>query len=454
MLPYQDPASVFETFASEPYALFFDSADQSHPLSRRSYICADPAEVIKANTDEKPFDRVQEKLSLWRSRIEVLDNMDGIFTGGAAGLFGYDLGRSLETLPDGNLDPCASPDLCIGIYLTVFVFDIHSRKAELFIHDTNELDAGRKAQDYKDKIVNLQKHFSYSDTIHLRPQMSKTAFCDTVQKGIDYIHAGDIFQVNLSMRFEALTPKSFDPYAHYLTMRAGNAAPFGGYFNMRENVLSSVSPEQFLTLRNGFVETRPIKGTSKKHDNPETDAQIRQILQQSEKNRAENVMIVDLLRNDLSKVCDADSIHVPSLLQVESYAAVHHMISVIKGELKSGYDAVDLLKAGFPGGSITGAPKIRAMEIIEELEAHRRGPYTGSLAMIGFDGGMQSNLLIRTVLHTNNKIIVNVGSGIVSDSKPEDEYDEILAKASGIICSFQSELKDRTENAKENTCHR
>jgi para-aminobenzoate synthetase component 1 len=265
----------------------------------------------------------------------------------------------------------------------------------------------------------------------------------TIQKTIDYIHAGDIFQANISQRFDAELPQDFDPFAHYLNLREMNAAPFATYFNLGGLILSSASPERFLTVKDGIVETKPIKGTRPHiRDDEALDTLYRNSLENSEKDRAENIMIVDLLRNDLSKSCRPDNLKVTALCALESFASVHHLVSTIQGQLRAGYDALHLLEGCFPGGSITGAPKIRAMEIIDELEPTRRGPYCGSMGYIGFDGAMDSNILIRTLVYQGNAVSFQVGGGIVADSDPAEEYDETLTKAHGLLESFKVPRKD------------
>ncbi len=253
---------------------------------------------------------------------------------------------------------------------------------------------------------------------------------------IEYIRAGDIFQANLSQRL--LFPADEDGLALYLRLRERNAAPFAGYFAHDDWVVASASPERFVSLRDGEVETRPIKGTRRRRHLPEADLYTEDELRESEKDQAENVMIVDLLRNDLSKVCAPGSIRVPKLCAVETYETVQHLVSVIRGSMdhdQSGrrLDAWDLLQATFPGGSITGAPKVRAMQIIAELEPTVRGPYCGSLFYVGFDGTADSNLLIRTFTVRRGWIQFPVGGGIVAQSDPLAEYEETLHKAEGML---------------------
>ncbi len=231
-------------------------------------------------------------------------------------------------------------------------------------------------------------------------------------------------------------PRDFEPFVHYIHMRDLNPAPFGCYMNLGEVKISSVSPERFITAKDGQVETCPIKGTRPHVADTSQDRAFQQDLEQSEKDRAENTMIVDLLRNDLSKVCTPESIEVSDLCKLETFSNVHHLVSYIRSKLDQNQDAIDLLKACFPGGSVTGAPKIRAMEIIEELETDRRGPYCGSVGYIGFDGTLDSNILIRTLVYDADGVSLQVGGGVVVDSNPAQEYQETLDKAEGILKSF------------------
>ena len=259
------------------------------------------------------------------------------------------------------------------------------------------------------------------------------AYRAAVKRVIDYIFAGDIFQANLTQRFLADLPKDHEPAALYLSLRERNPAPFAAYVGAGDTSVLSTSPERFLKLTDGAVETRPIKGTRRRAENEEADAAIREELLASEKDRAENIMIVDLLRNDLSRVCRPGSVEVKEYCALKSYETVHHLVSTVTGTLEEGRDAIDLLKAAFPGGSITGAPKIRAMEIIAELEPVTRGPYCGAIGYIGFDGAMDTNIVIRTMVIREGKAAVQAGGGIVADSNPDAEYQESLDKASALL---------------------
>ena len=256
----------------------------------------------------------------------------------------------------------------------------------------------------------------------------------TVDRVIEYIHAGDIFQANLSQRLLARAP--CDPIELFGRLRRVNPAPFAGLMLWDDWAVISASPERYLCVTDGEVETRPIKGTRQRKRGPEADLFTRDELRESDKDQAENVMIVDLLRNDLSRVCQAGSIRVPHLCSVETYETVQHLVSEVRGQLRTGTTTWDLLRATFPGGSISGAPKVRAMQIIAELEPTVRGPYCGSLFYVGFDGQTDSNLLIRSFAQRYGWLQCNVGGGIVAQSNAAAEYEETLTKAAGMLKNF------------------
>ncbi len=450
-LQNKEPLAVFSALKHLPYSLWLDSADLGHEAGRYSFIASHPIETIEAkdgqvtltnwDTQEKrkgdPFAIVQERLAHWRPDIRTIRGLPP-FQGGAAGFFGYDLARGLEDLPETAQSAPDMPDMAVGIYDQVIAFDHRKHEAWLFTHAANYTEARRK-QDY---LLSLIAHpfkpepFTGTD-ITWTPRITASAYKTHVEKTIEYIKAGDIFQANLSQRFDADLPDDFDPFAHYLRLRHVNPAPFAGYMNCGGITIASASPERFLSLRDRMVETKPIKGTRRRSKNVETDHLAKKDLSQSEKDRAENTMIVDLLRNDLSKVCTPESVNVFELCKLETFASVHHLVSTVRGTLAEEKTPRDLLRACFPGGSITGAPKIRAMEIIEELEPTRRGPYCGAMGYVGFDGTMDSNILIRTLVYEGKQVSLQVGGGITADSDAEAEYQETLDKAAALFNSFK-----------------
>lgn len=451
----KNAVETFARLAHLPYSLFFDSADQTHPDARYSYIAVNPLETIEAKGNDvtissreklktvrskNPFDVLKLRLEAHEFSKTTLENLPP-FQGGAAGLFGYDLGRTLETMPDVAIDNPDLPDMAIGIYDQLIAFDHHQDKAWIITHAKNELEAQMKQAVLLNNLsAPRNRNHIFAAPLQWQPQFKPAEFKTRIGKVIDYILQGDIFQANLAQKFEAALPRFFNPFTHYEQLRIINAAPFAGFFNMGLTTIASCSPERFLAAdHQGFVNTKPIKGTIKRAKTKAKDAQQIEKLAGSAKDKAENVMITDLLRNDLSKTCEADSIEVTKLCAIETFARVHHLVSTITGKLKSDYTAIDMLKACFPGGSVTGAPKIRAMEIIEELEPARRGPYCGSLAYIGFNGAMDSNILIRSLVYEDDRVSFSVGGGITALSDPDAEYEETLAKARAIFDSFERE---------------
>lgn len=450
-LPGCDPLAVFAALKDRPYSLFFDSADPTHPAGRYSFIAFHPVEIVESkdgiitvtNRENQlsfrgdSFALLADRLEAWGLDAHSRDNLPP-FQGGAAGMFGYDLVRGIERLPERALADSDMPDMAVGIYTQVVAFDLAKRQSWHIAHAPDEA-AFRVHRAALERILegspgvpvfrDVDSQWTASD--------SRSVYEGKVRKVIEYIRSGDIFQANLSQRFDAPLPSGFDPFAHYCALRAVNPAPFAAYMNFGGVKIASASPERFLSLRERVVETCPIKGTRPRSDDPHIDGLHRNALENSVKDRAENIMIVDLLRNDLSKVCEDHSIEVTDLCRIESFAQVHHFVSTVTGVLRADLGPVDLLRACFPGGSITGCPKIRAMEIIEELEPARRGPYCGALGYIGFNGAMDSAIAIRTLVYSRGSVSFNVGGGIVANSDPAEEYAETLAKAEGIFRSFE-----------------
>src|SRR5262249_6415117 len=373
-----------------------------------------------------------------------------------AGLFGYGLQHAIERIPRPQFDEFGVPDLAVGIYDWVVAWDHAANRA--WVTSTGFPETGRKRRDRA-----ARRLAAIRDVLHTRPHApravphaERAAYCKdlapqyplpghpgvtstfdrdgylaTVRRAIDYVHAGDCFQVNLAQRL--LTPQVEHPLELYGRLRERNSAPFAGYLDVGEFAVASASPERFLRVTDGEVETRPIKGTRPRGGTPDEDRARTGELVSSPKDRAENVMIVDLLRNDLGRVCEYGTVRVPRVCQVETFRYVHHLVSEVRGRLAAGRTPLDLLRACFPGGSVTGAPKVRAMEIIAELEPTARGPYCGSLGYSGFDGTADTNILIRTFTVGRGWVQFPVGGGIVADSEPEREYEETLHKAVGLL---------------------
>lgn len=450
-----DYLKAFANVKHMPYSLLLDSSDRNHPNSRYSFAMCMPIETIHAkngkvnvtNWEQRlsftgdPFALLQSRLKSWIEFAPRLPNLPP-FQGGAAGLFSYDLARYIEKLPDLARNNNVVPDMAIGIYDQVLAHDHLLKKSYIFTHARNEAEALKKREFLIDLFEqNIVIPPYQTQKLDWVSNFTEEKYKDQVQRVIDYIHAGDIFQTNIAQRFETPLPETFDPFIHYMHMREINPAPFSAYMNIGDVKISSASPERFLTMKNRQVETCPIKGTRPRSDKIAQDRANRNDLQNSEKDNAENTMIVDLMRNDLSKVCDSNSIDVSDLCKVESFASVHHLVSTIHGKLRTDKTAIDLLRACFPGGSITGAPKVRAMEIIEEIEPSRRAAYCGSIGYIGFDGSMDTNILIRTLTYEPTRITFKVGGGITAESDPAAEYQETLDKAKGIFESFEGKSK-------------
>jgi para-aminobenzoate synthetase component 1 len=347
-------------------------------------------------------------------------------------------------LPTPGEDDMTFPDLILGFYDVVIAFDHMQQRAWILASGYPETKVTAQAaraqariQAFRAKVDTAPQEIRIppnpDEGVKIESNFSRPAYEAAVQRVIDYIYAGDIFQANISQRFRAQLSPDDSPLALYHRLRTINPAPFAAYLDFDDTVIASASPERFLLLRDDWVETRPIKGTRPRGATPEEDRALADELLDSEKDRAENVMIVDLLRNDLSRVCQDHSVKTPEICVLESFATVHHLVSTVEGRLNPGADAVDLLRATIPGGSITGAPKIRAMEIIAELEPTWRGPYCGNVGYISFSGDMDTSIVIRTYAIRGDQVTFQAGGGIVADSDPAAEYDETIDKARALI---------------------
>jgi len=372
--------------------------------------------------------------------LDQVAHSDLPFTGGALGYFSYDLGRHLEQLPAIASDDIQTPEMMVGIYDWVIIVDHRQEEACLVSNRLFTSDAQWLALcEYLDGAPTIAES-SFSVTSSIESNFDEAAYAKAFNQIQDYIAAGDCYQVNLAQRFTAEV--SGDAWGFYEQFRQNSPAPFMAYMHFDEvdgesfDILS-VSPERFLHVIGAEVETRPIKGTRPRYDHPDKDLNSAIELVTSFKDRAENVMIVDLLRNDIGKVCEVGSVKADKLFNLESFANVHHLVSYITGKLLPDQSAVDLLKHCFPGGSITGAPKLRAMEIIEALEPHRRGVYCGAIGYIGFNGDMDTSITIRTAVIKENRIYFHAGGGIVADSIVDKEYEETLDKASNFLTTVK-----------------
>lgn len=381
---------------------------------------------IRSSRDD-PFDLLRRLLQEYAALPSAHRGADLPFIGGAVGYFSYDLGRRLESLPGRSIDSDRLPEMAVGVYREALVVD-HGRQCSYLVGPDA---SGEKARLWSSHLRAVGERRAFRPTGPLRSSLGRAQYRDAFERIQHYIRAGDCYQVNFAQRFS--TPVEGDPWAGYRELRRDNPAPFSAFLNLPELQVMSFSPERFVKVHDGEVETRPIKGTRPRHVDPERDERLARDLVRSAKDRAENLMIVDLLRNDLGKVCAPGSVAVPELFALESFSSVHHLVSTVVGRLADGRDSLDLLRACFPGGSITGAPKIRAMEIIDELEGFRRGVYCGSIGYVGFDGHMDSNIAIRTATVSRGILRYWAGGGIVADSREPSEYLESLDKAEGFF---------------------
>ncbi|MCH8261767.1 MAG: aminodeoxychorismate synthase component I [Proteobacteria bacterium] len=453
-LPYRrDSSLLFTPLANEHWSIFLDSGYPYIDLGRydiiaaRPYITlktfADETEIVYANgknehSSDDPFSLVKTLLGENENKLSTVP-----FAGGALGYFAYDLGRRIEKIPDTSKHDINMPEMAIGIYDWAVVTDHQQRRTWLTGYGKDErtfdewdelLDLFQTNTELVTSKTSTQEFEVRSD---LQANMDDERYARAFNKIKHYIREGDCYQVNLAQRFAI--DVACDPWPAYLKLRRLNPAPYSGFFNISEGTVLSTSPERFLKVDNGLVESKPIKGTRRRSSDVYEDRALSEDLLESKKDRAENLMIVDLLRNDIGKSCRSGSVSVPRLFALESFARVHHLVSTVIGQLAENTHALDLLRGCFPGGSITGAPKLRAMEIIEELEPHRRSIYCGSMAYIGFDGNMDSNITIRTLLHHKDRMYCWAGGGIVTDSRLDAEYQECFDKASALFALFEIE---------------
>lgn len=448
-----DALACFRKLAGRPKRLFFDSALRDPELGRYSFLACDPFEFVTFAIDVPGgFARLQESLSRFSA-----DTAPGLppFQGGGAGLFSYDLNRQLERIPAPRFDEFGLPALAVGLFDVVLAFDHATGEGWIVSQGFPETEPARRERRAFERLRSMREllrgeparvatsdgeaipatrlapQFAVQGPAGLTSNFSPDEYLATVERAIEYIHAGDLFQVNLAQRL--LYPARGDSESLYLRLRDRNPATFACYFDLGEFQIVSASPERFLQVRERRVETRPIKGTRGRSLRPEADLFSGDELRQSDKDRAENIMIVDLLRNDLSRACEPDSVQVEALCRLETYEFVQHLVSIVSGTLRPEVSPLQLLRQAFPGGSITGAPKVRAMEVIAGLEPTARGAYCGTLGYLGFDGAFDSNILIRTITAGRGWWQAPVGGGIVAQSQPDQEYAETWHKAEGLL---------------------
>jgi para-aminobenzoate synthetase component I len=439
---------IFHRLALTPYACFLDSSLVMERLGRYSFIGFDPHLVLTARghecrwwrreggtdeTHENPFNAL--RMALDEYRLEEAAQGIPPFLGGGMGYLSYELGRYLERLPEQAASDLGLPELCFAFYDRVLAHDHASGRTWLAaVHPDDPGGAMAAAERRLEQAPPDYPSPRHATEARFVSNFSRDEYMEAVRRVKQYILAGDIYQANLSQRFQA--PLREHPWMLYRRLRRLNAAPFAAYFNAVDCQVCSSSPERYLAGEGRRVETRPIKGTRRRSDDPGEDRRLAEELLASAKDRAELSMIVDLERNDLGRVCEYGSVEVKEHAVIEHYATVHHLVSTVVGELHPGRDVVDLLKGSFPGGSITGAPKIRSMEIIDELEPTARSVYTGSIGYLGYNGKYDLNIAIRTIICKKDTASFQVGGGIVADSVPEDEYQETLDKGKAIFAAL------------------
>lgn len=440
-LPYHQDALTerFTPLSALPWAMLLHSGAAQHQHNRFDILVADPlitlttrgglTQIEKNGVEQcrqdDPFALLEEQLTACGLHAEISPDLP--FLGGALGLFGYDLGRRVEDLPQIAIRDIELPDMAVGIYDWALIADHHLQRLTLICH--GDISARLHWLDEHHKIRSASAPFRLNAPWQVN--MSREEYGQKFRQIQEYIRDGDCYQINLAQRFS--TDYSGDEWQAFLRLNEANRAPFSAFLRLPENTVLSLSPERFIWLKENQIQTRPIKGTLPRCEDPTEDARQAERLAGSEKDRAENLMIVDLLRNDIGRVAVPGSVRVPELFVVEPFPAVHHLVSTITAQLPQDCHPAALLRACFPGGSITGAPKVRAMEIIEELEPHRRNGYCGSIAYISCCGTMDSNITIRTLLTSQGKIHCWAGGGIVADSEEQAEYQETFDKIARIL---------------------
>jgi para-aminobenzoate synthetase component I len=453
-------ATIFASVANKPWAMLLDSADSQHPDARFDIMVADPiATILTYQQVSRIWCHVESKTELHSGDPFALieDCMQRFFgtqfvppsdyphlpfLAGAMGFFGYDLARQLEKLPDQHSEHYTAPDMAIGLYAWSLIKDnqngrIYYCRVENRSAPTPEywLDIAKQTlatQEKAKRVHGLEaKERPFSLNSEWQANMQALKYHQKIDQIHHYLRAGDCYQINFAQRFEA--SYSGDEWQAYTALRKANTAPFSAFVRLPQCSILSISPERFLAVKDRHVQTKPIKGTRPRAVSPQQDQAGIDALLNSDKDKAENLMIVDLLRNDLSKHCKPQSVKVPALFKIESFPAVHHLVSTVVGELNEQSTPLSLFKGAFPGGSITGAPKVRAMQIIDELEPHKRNIYCGSIAYLGIRQDMDSNICIRTLLAENGKLYCWAGGGIVLDSEAHAEYQESLDKVAKIL---------------------
>jgi para-aminobenzoate synthetase component 1 len=438
---------IFARIAHQPWSMLFDTSGSTKSGGRFNIMLWSPAKVITAKSGETrvqcmvsgnttqlslpPFEATNAYLHSEVAELTISPQSQTLseqlpFLVGVAGMAGYDTGRYYEVLPTNAIDDYSTPEFVAGLYLHSLIEDSHT--GEIYYCST---DGTRVPHFDVESTTMAITREPFALTSGWQSNLTQDEYSQRLAAINEYLIAGDCYQVNMAQRFSARFKG--DVWEAYMALRNANQAPFSAYLQLPQSSIVSISPERFIKVADGHVETKPIKGTRPRFNDPAADAESAAALLSAQKDRAENLMIVDLLRNDISKHCKPHSVKVPHLFALESYEAVHHLVSTVVGELNDNASPLDLLASAFPGGSITGAPKIRAMEIIDELEVHRRNVYCGSIFYMGCRGDLDSSICIRTLLAENNQLHCWAGGGIVLDSKAQEEYQETLDKVSKIL---------------------
>ena len=471
-LPYVDSAALFYKVSDEHWAIFLDSGviDGKPPTSRHAnydVLAIRPHSTLVFDGGFSYFQKGEthhklpgDPIALLQAIIPELDDPEDnqfAYVPGALGYFSYDLARQYETLPTLALNDENLPEMAMGIYHVIVLVDHQEKKTRLLhLGEDEQVLALRTfwseliehTADFSDMFEDIGMQRDYLTKTNSQENLTREDYERCFKQIRKYTVEGDCYQVNMAKRFSAEVDG--DSWYTYQKLRSLSPAPYASFINLPFAQVLSNSPESFIECIAGNVVTSPIKGTRGRDlEDPENDKRIAESLFQSNKDRAENLMIVDLMRNDLSRCCELGSVRVPTLFSVHTFANVHHLISTVKGRLKPELHSLDLLRSCFPGGSITGAPKIRAMEIIEELEPHRRGLYCGSIGYIGANGDLQTNIAIRTIVVKGGVARYSAGGGLVIDSDVDEEYQEIIDKASVMNKVLELNLETKPEKAPE-----
>ncbi|MGL1956709.1 MAG: aminodeoxychorismate synthase component I [Colwellia sp.] len=457
LVQVSSPLDLFTLLSDSPWSMWLDSCNSEHVDSRFDILVWQPQITLTTykndthihwiNSKKKTPEYISQEdpLTLVNTLTKQLLGSENKkhtilpFLGGALGYFSYDLGRRFERLPNKATQDISLPEMVVGIYNQAIIYDNKSQQYWLVCPEEKRIAIEHwfiqqlqiSTELNSEVNVRNKNQENFTLTTPWQANMDKASYIEKFTKVRQYLLSGDCYQINLAQRFTA--QYQGDEFQAYLALRQANQAPFSAFIRLHDSAVLSVSPERFLQLQQGKVQSKPIKGTLPRSDDEIQDKKNAETLKKSIKDRAENVMIVDLLRNDISKVCQPGSVIVPKLFDIESFPAVHHLVSTVEGTLSAKYQGTDLLRGAFPGGSITGAPKIRAMEIIEELEPHKRSVYCGSIGYISACGTMDTSITIRTLLCEKKKIYCWAGGGLVVDSTAINEYQETFDKVKCIL---------------------